>query len=55
MDKKNYNKPALKTRKIELGVFGSYFQAEGGRNLRPDPVIFNPIDPISRDRSFHMD
>ncbi len=29
MDKKTYNKPELKTRKIELGVFGDYGNNNG--------------------------
>ncbi len=35
--KKTYRKPELKTRKIELGVFGDYGRNEGGR-VNPSPV-----------------
>lgn len=36
MNKKTYNKPELKTRKIELGVFGDY--GNGERNAVPVPI-----------------
>lgn len=46
MNKKTYNKPELKTRKIELGVFGDYGDRNngggsdgGGGNSRPVEVI----------------
>jgi len=42
--KKNYKKPELKTRKIELGVFGDYGNSEGGR-VDPSPV--NVIDDLN--------
>lgn len=45
--KKTYSKPELKTRKIELGVFGDY----GRDNGRIDP---SPVDVIS-DLSMHME
>ena len=35
--KKTYRKPELKTRRLELGVFGDY--SSGGRdNSQPNPV-----------------
>ncbi len=34
--KKTYRKPELKTRKIELGVFGEY--GRNGGNINPSPV-----------------
>lgn len=35
--KKNYRKPELKTRRLELGVFGDY--STGGRdNTQPAPI-----------------
>ena len=36
--KKNYSKPELKTRKIELGVFGDYGRNNGGGPIDPSPV-----------------
>ncbi len=37
--KKNYKKPELKTRKIELGVFGDYGKNDGRVNPSPVGVI----------------
>jgi hypothetical protein len=45
--KKTYRKPELKTRKIELGVFGDYGQERGD----VDP---SPVEVIS-DLSLHME
>jgi len=45
--KKTYKKPELKTRKIELGVFGEYGRNDG----RVDP---SPVEVIS-DLSLHME
>lgn len=45
--KKTYRKPELKTRKIELGVFGEYGQTD----RRVDP---SPVDVIN-DLSFRME
>lgn len=36
--KKNYKKPELKTRKIELGVFGDYGNNDNGHRVDPSPV-----------------
>lgn len=36
MNKKTYSKPELKTRKIELGVFGDY--GKNGENVKPSSV-----------------
>lgn len=37
--KKQYRKPVLKTRKMDLGVFGDYSdQGPGGRNSDQGPV-----------------
>ncbi len=51
MEKKTYGKPELKTRKIELGVFGDYGNGygPGDRNIKP-----LPIDTI-RDLDLHME
>jgi hypothetical protein len=35
--KKNYRKPVLNTRRLELGVFGDYGSDRGG-NVPPTPV-----------------
>ncbi len=45
--KKSYKKPELKTRKIELGVFGDYGKNEG----RVDP---SPVEVIG-DLDLHME
>ena len=45
--KKTYSKPELKTRKIELGVFGDYGQDNG----RVDP---SPVEVIT-DLNMHME
>lgn len=44
--KKIYRKPELKTRKIELGVFGEY-----GKDHRVDP---SPVEVIG-DLNLHME
>ena len=51
MEKKNYRKPELKTRKIELGVFGSY------NNSNPVPTGTTPRTPLDdRDNfNYHME
>jgi len=36
--KKTYNKPELKFRKIELGVFGDYGGSNGKTIVDPSPV-----------------
>ncbi len=46
--KKPYQKPVLKTNKIELGVFGDY---GGGKGGEIDP---SPVDVI-RDLQLHME
>lgn len=46
--KKNYRKPELKTRKIELGVFGDYGNDPSGR-VDPSPV------EIITDLDLHME
>ena len=51
MEKKNYGKPELKTRKIELGVFGDYGNADGRDEQNTTPV---PIDVI-RKFDLHME
>lgn len=48
MDKKSYRKPEVKTRKLELGVFGDYSD-RGGDNSRPSPISI--IDNLN----LHMD
>lgn len=48
MDKKSYRKPEVKTRKLELGVFGDYSD-NGGDNSRPNPISI--IDNLK----LHMD
>ena len=50
--KKAYAKPALKTRKVELGVFGDYSSDKGpsGRGSTPP----SPVDVI-RDLNLHME
>jgi len=50
MKKKAYSAPELKTRKIELGVFGCY---SGNRNDSRD-VAPIPVEVI-RDLHMHMD
>ncbi len=51
MEKKIYTKPELKTRKVELGVFGDYGngypKGDGGNT----PI---PVDVI-RDLNLHME
>ena len=45
--KKKYSRPELKTRTIELGVFGEYGGSGGGsgRGVDPHPIkIVNPYD-----------
>jgi len=43
--KKTYIKPELKTRKVELGVFGEYGNGTPGGNDGPHPrKITNPFD-----------
>ncbi len=37
MVKKSYRKPELKTRRLELGVFGDYSDNRGG-NAVPGPI-----------------
>ena len=53
MEKKTYSKPGLKTRKIELGVFGTYGNGnpDGGRGGGNAPL---PVDVI-RDLNLHME
>jgi hypothetical protein len=48
MDKKSYRKPEVKTRKLELGVFGDYSDGRGD-NSRPNPI--SVIDTLH----LHMD
>ena len=44
MDKKSYRKPEVKTRKLELGVFGDYSD-RGGDDNRPSPIsIIDTLD-----------
>jgi len=45
--KKVYTKPELKTRKIELGVFGEY--GDSGDNVDPSPV------KVITDLDLHME
>ncbi len=47
--KKTYSKPELKTRKIELGVFGDYGDSGGGGKVDPSPVV------IIDDLQMHME
>ncbi len=51
MAKKKYRKPELKTRKIELGVFGDYSDSAGRRGGDTTPI---PVDVI-RDLDLHME
>jgi hypothetical protein len=51
MDKKIYAKPELKTRKIELGVFGDYGNDVPRRNIRTRP---SPVDVIGK-LDLHME
>ena len=51
MEKKTYRKPELKTRKIELGVFGDYGNAKGRDEQNTTPI---PVDVI-RDLNLHME
>jgi hypothetical protein len=51
MEKKTYGKPELKTRKIELGVFGTYGNGGGPDDRNTGPV---PIDRV-RDLDLHME
>lgn len=46
VNRKKYAKPELKTRKVELGVFGEYGGTNGGLpDGTPHPVkITNPLD-----------
>ncbi len=48
MIKKSYRKPELKTRRLELGVFGDYSGDRGG-NAVPAPVS------VIRDMHLHME
>jgi hypothetical protein len=49
MEKKTYGKPELKTRKIELGVFGDYGNGPDDRNIKPVPI------DVIRDFDLHME
>ncbi len=51
MAKKMYSKPELKTRRIELGVFGDY---SGRGNDSRDNITPVPIEVI-RDLNLHME
>ena len=51
MNKKTYTTPELKTRKIDLGVFGSYGDSANGSG---DKVIPNPVDVI-HNLDLHME
>jgi len=51
MTKKVYRKPELKTRKIELGVFGDYSNTIDGHHRKVTPI---PVEVI-RDLHLHMD
>ena len=51
MEKKTYRKPELKTRKVELGVFGDYGNANGRDEHSIAPV---PVDVI-RKLDLHME
>ncbi len=46
--KKTYRKPELKTRKIELGVFGDYGRPGDG-SIDPTPVV------VIDDLNLHME
>lgn len=48
MIKKSYRKPELKTRRLELGVFGDY-SGDRGNNVLPAPIS------VIRDLNLHMD
>jgi len=44
MDKKHYRKPEVKTRKLELGVFGDYGDGRGD-NGPPAPIsVIDKLD-----------
>ncbi len=51
MAKKTYQKPELKSRKIELGVFGSY---NDGKKINGDNTTPIPVDVIRR-LNLHME
>ncbi len=51
MAKKTYQKPVLKSRKIELGVFGSY---NDGKKINGDNTTPIPVDVIRR-LNLHME
>jgi hypothetical protein len=50
MNKRTYTKPKLKTRKIDLGVFGDYGESADGNGNR---IIPDPVEVI-RNLDLHM-
>ena len=51
MKKSTYRKPELKTRKIDLGVFGDYGDSANGSGSK---VVPSPVD-IVRNLDLHME
>jgi hypothetical protein len=51
MEKKKYTTPELKSRKIDLGVFGSYGDSANGGGDKNIPI---PVD-IVRNLGLHME
>ena len=44
-NKREYTKPLLNSRKVELGVFGDYGEGDGG-NDDPRPIKIIPYDNL---------